>query len=503
MTVLRSIRRVVRCRVGLGAILFAFVAGSICGQEAPTAFGSEGGRPNILFILADDLGWSDLACYGHPWHDTPHLDALAKEGLGFTDGYAPAPICSASRASILTGKSPARLHFEFVTKDRAGRQSLVPVQPLRAPPYTLNLRREEKTLAEMLGEAGYATAFFGKWHLNAHYRRYLGWSPTYGPKVQGFTGAVEDFGSHPYGHGDKKPPMISKGGVYPEDSLTKRGIDFIKLPHRRPFFLMLSQFYVHTPVESPCMWLIAKYRKKIPPDAPNRDRRLKYAAFVETLDHQVGELLKGLEEAGKRDKTMVVFTSDNGGHPEYTGNAPLRGSKWNLYEGGIRVPLLVRWPGSVPSGKACRTPVCGYDLFPTFAELAGRPVDSAAAGLDGRSLVPFFLNPQQRFDRFLYWHFPYYHPEGTKFGEAAPRIGMNDFQVSQTRPGSALRWGKYKLLHFLEDGRLELYNLEADRGETQDLAKSAPKEAMKLKGELKRLLVEANARMPEGIISRE
>lgn len=491
-----------RFPVWLVGFLSVLAAGASFGQAGRTDFGAEGGKPNIVFILADDLGWSDLGCYGHPWHETPNLDLLAKEGLGFTDAYSPAPICSASRASILTGKSPARLHFEFVTKNVPGRQSVVPAPPLQAPPYTLNLRLEEETLAEMLGKAGYTTGFFGKWHLNAHYKRYLGWSPTYGPKRQGFLIAEEDFGSHPYSYGKKKPPMVSKFGEFPEDSLTKRAVKYIKMPHRRPFFLMLSQFHVHTPVETPCLWLVSKYQKKIPPNTPNRNQRLKYAAFVETLDHYVGQVLKGIDEAKKRERTLVVFTSDNGGHPEYTANAPLRGSKWNLYEGGIRVPFLVRWPGRVPEGKVCRTPVIGYDLFPTFAELAEKPVDAEAAGLDGRSLAPFFLNPGQRFDRFLYWHFPYYHPEGKKFGEAAKKIGAADFKVSQTRPQSALRWGKYKLIHFLEDDRVELYNVDADRGEAQDLAKAAPEEAEKLKGELQRLLMEAKARMPGGMISK-
>jgi len=251
------------------------------------------------------------------------------------------------------------------------------------------------------------------------------------------------------------------------------------------------------------MWLIAKYQKKIPPETPNRNNRLKYAAFVETLDHQVGVLLKGLKEAGMEKRTLVVFTSDNGGHPEYAANGPMRGSKWNLYEGGIRVPFLVRWPGKVAKGETCRVPVCGYDLFPTFAELARRPIDPKTAGLDGRSLVPLFGNPQQRFNRSLYWHFPYYHPEGKKFGSSLPKIGLNDFKVSQTRPVSALRSGNYKLLHFHEDDRVELYNLETDRSESLDLAKGAPKSAAKLKKELQRYLKEAKARMPAGVIVRK
>jgi uncharacterized sulfatase len=482
--------------------MFSWVGAAVA-QESATTFGAAGGKPNIVFVLGDDLAWSDLACYGHPWHETPHLNSLAQDGIGFTDGYAPAPICSASRASILTGKSPARLRFEFVTKNRAGRQAIEPRQSLQAPPYTLNLPLEEETLGELLGSAGYSTAFFGKWHVNAHYQRYLGWSPAYGPKRQGFVTAEEDFGSHPYSYGKRKPALVSKKGEFPEDGLTKRAVEFIKLPHRRPFFLMLSHFYVHTPVETPCMWLIAKYQKKIPPETPNRNNRLKYAAFVETLDHQVGVLLKGLKEAGMEKRTLVVFTSDNGGHPEHAANGPMRGSKWNLYEGGIRVPFLVRWPGKVAKGETCRVPVCGYDLFPTFAELARKPIDPKTAGLDGRSLVPLFGNPQQRFNRSLYWHFPYYHPEGNKFGSSLPKIGLNDFKVSQTRPVSALRSGNYKLLHFHEDDRVELYNLEADRSESLDLAKGAPKSAAKLKKELQRYLKEAKARMPAGVIVRK
>lgn len=249
--------------------------------------------------------------------------------------------------------------------------------------------------------------------------------------------------------------------------------------------------------------LLAKYRKKIPPVVEKRDERIKYAAFVETLDHYVGEVLRGLEAAGKGKNTLVVFTSDNGGHPEYAANGPMRGSKWNLYEGGIRVPLIMRWPGKLPKGEACRTPVCGYDLLPTFAEVAGKAIDPEKEGLDGRSLAPLFAKPEQRFDRSLYWHFPYYHPEGTKFGKCPPAIGVNDFQVSQTRPVSALRYGSYKLLHYYEDDRVELYNLDSDRSEAQDLAKAAPESAQKLKSELQRILKEVKARMPTGVIARQ
>ena len=315
--------------------------------------------------------------------------------------------------------------------------------------------------------------------------------------------AENDFGSHPYTYGKRRPELISKEGQYPADTLTARAVNYLKLAHRRPFFLMLSHYYVHTPVDTPCMWLVGKYQKKIPPTVRNRAQRIKYAAFVETLDHYVGEVLRALDAAKKRDRTLVVFTSDNGGHPEYTGNGPLRGSKWNLYEGGIRVPLLVRWPGRVRAGEVCGTPVCGYDLFATFADAARAPVDPEQAELDGRSLVPLFSNPGEKFDRALYWHFPYYHPEGEKFGKAHGTIGMNDFRVSQTRPASALRRGKNKVLYFHEDERVELYDLEFDRGEAEEFSAGEPRTAKALKEELQGILRDVKARMPRGMISRE
>lgn len=300
-------------------------------------------RPNVLLILADDLAWADLGCYGHPWHETPHLDRLASQGMRFTDGYAPAPICSASRASILTGKSTARLGFEFVTKNAPGRQKRLPGQSLVTPPFTLNLPLEETTVAEHLRDAGYHTAFFGKWHLNAHHGGYLGWSPTHGPKQQGFQTAIEGFGSHPYSFRGKrnKPPRITEPGRFPDDSMVGGAIGFLTEDRREPFFLMVSHFYVHTPVETRCEWLLDKYAGKAPADSPNRERRIAYGAFVETLDHYVGRLMTALDESGRAGDTLVTFTSDNGGHPEYAANGPLRGSKWNLYEGGCGLPTTM------------------------------------------------------------------------------------------------------------------------------------------------------------------
>ena len=454
-----------------------------------------GDRPNIVLILADDLAWSDLGCYGHPWHETPHLDRLASEGMRFTDGYAPAPICSASRASILTGKSPARLGFEFVTKNGPGRQQLRAGQSLRTPPFTLNLPLQEITIAEHLRDAGYRTAFFGKWHLNAHHGGYLGWSPKHGPAQQGFQTAVEDFGSHPYRFRGQqpRPPEITRPGQFPSESMVDHAAGFMRESHASPFFLMVSHFYGHTPVATPCRWLLDKYAARIPIDSPNRERRIAYGAFVETLDHYVGQVIMALDRSAHADSTLVVFTSDNGGHPEYAANGPLRGSKWNLYEGGIRVPFLARWPGRVPPNSVCATPVIGYDLMPTLAEVAGNPLQQAAKALDGISLVSVLQDPTEAIDRALYWHFPYYHPE-RGYETSLESIGIDDFAVSKTRPHSAIRRKDWKLLRFYEDDRIALYDLSQAPGEQTDRSEDRPATAAGLQLELDDYLESVRAR---------
>lgn len=475
--------------LALGAVLFSCIL-------APKV---RADQPNLLFILVDDLSWADLGCYGHPWHQTPHIDRLAASGMRFTNGYASAPICSASRASLMTGKSTARLGFEFVTKNEPGLQQIEGRTRLQAPPFTLNLPLEETTIAEHLNAVGYTTAFYGKWHLNQHYRRYLGWSPTHGPKGQGFQVAVEDFGAHPYSWGKKNAPgVITAEGQYAADSMVERVCDFLTQDHQQPFFLMASSFYVHTPVKTPCRWLVDHYDGVIPMDIANRKQRVTYAAFVQTLDHHIGQMLDALERSGKRKETLVVFMSDNGGHPEYTGNGPLRGSKWNLYEGGIRVPLLASWPGRIEADMIQDRPVVGYDLLPTFVELAGGSVGNAS--IDGVSIADTLLtgqsDPSERdpSERDLLWHFPYYHPE-KGYADAKETIGVNDFRVSKTRPQSAMRRGPFKVLWFAEEDRVELYDLRDDIAEQNDLAKDHPRMAAQYKSRLKKLLRDRRARM--------
>ena len=450
-------------------------------------------RPNILFILVDDLAWTDLGSYGHPWHETRQIDRLANEGMRFTQAYSPAPICSAARASILTGKTTARLGFEFVVKAEPGRQIIEPTPPLRAPPFTIALDSLETTIAERLQKDGYETAYFGKWHLNPHYDgRYLGWDPDLGPARQGFEIAIEDFGSHPYSGRELK--AIDEVGRFHPDGITERSIEFLKRDHQRPFFLMVSHFFVHTPIASPHRWLLNKYEEIIPENSPNREKRVAYAACLETLDYYVGELLDALDETGLDDSTLTVFLSDNGGHPEYVSHSPLRGSKWNLYEGGVRVPLLIRWPGRVLPNSVRDTPVIGYDLFPTFAEASGRPIDSVDQ--DGMSLLPLLSESKANLKRALYWHFPYYHPEGSKFGQAIGKIGVDDFLVSQTRPHSAVLKDPYKLIYFEEGRKSELYNIENDLSERSDLSLSLPSVVKELSSELRDYLQRVGARRP-------
>jgi uncharacterized sulfatase len=453
-------------------------------------------RPNIVFLLVDDLAWSDLHCYGHAYHRTPNLDRLAGEGMRLTNGYAPAPICSASRASILTGKAPARLGFEFVTKSEPGHQKLDSEVPLKTPIVTLNLPTSEVTIAERLAALGYQTAFFGKWHVSQHYQgRYLAWHPEFGPQKQGFAIAAEDFGDHPYAWKKNRTPTDLPRGEFPTDSMVDRTAQFIRDQRDSvtPSFVMAASFYVHTPVKNRCRWLVEQYERHLPPDAPHREKRLEYAAFVETLDHHVGTILDAIDKSGRRDGTLVFLMSDNGGHPEYCSNAPLRGSKWNLYEGGVRVPMIARWPGKIPAGTTSDTPVIGYDVLPTLADVAGGEVGRTLGEVDGVSIRDVLTGHRGQPERSLIWHFPYYHPEKT-YSKAIERVGVNDFVTSKTRPQSAIRTGTHKLIHFAEDDRVELYDLAADLSEQHDLSREKPRITMQLRADLDRHLKSMNAR---------
>jgi len=411
-------------------------------------------KPNIVFILIDDLGWHQPGCYGSNFYETPNVDRLAAQGMKFTDAYAAAPVCSPTRASIMTGKYPARLHLTDFIKgaDPKDRKLLTPAWR----PY---LPMEEVTIAEVLKSAGYVTGHFGKWHLN----RDKNYSPGR-PRDPGSQGFDEVLTTH-------KPTKKPKS-PYPNDwhhvhQITDHALSFIERHKHQPFFCYVSHNSIHRP-EIEKDELVNKYRNK-----PDADNDVKYghnnpiqAAMLETVDKSIGQILKKLDELNLSNNTIVVFFSDNG-HLGPKDSRPLRGSKADLYEGGIRVPLIIRWPGVVRPGSTCKVPVISNDFFPTFAETAG--LKATAQTVDGQSLVPLLAQTGKPNRDALYWHYPHYH-----------HLSLG--------PCGAIRLGKYKLIEWFEksidgidtEGALELYDLENDLAERNNLAARKPALAKKL-----------------------
>jgi arylsulfatase A-like enzyme len=392
--------------------------------------------PNIVLIFADDLGINDLGCYGRSEHQTPRLDRLATQGMRFTSAYCAQPICSPSRAAIMTGRHPARLHLTTFLPGRADAKT----QKLLHPKINQQLPLEETTLAEALKKAGYATGCFGKWHLGGQ---------GFGPKEQGFE-------TYFAGQANTKPSDTEGGkGEY---ELTTRAAEFIATNKDRPFFLYLPHNTPHIPLGAK-QALIDKYKDAFNPI---------YAAMMESMDECVGRILDKLEEHGLADDSIVIFTSDNGGlhvlesqNTPATHNTPYRAGKGYVYEGGLRIPLIVRWPKRIRPA-AIDTPVVNTDLPVTLAELAGAKL---AAELDGISLAPLLLGKGELPSRALHWHFPHYTNQGS-------------------RPAGAIREGDWKLVEHYEDGRLELYNLARDTSEKDDLAAKEPQRAAALREKL-------------------
>ena len=384
--------------------------------------------PNVVLILADDLGAHDLGCYGSPWKNTPNLDRLAAEGLRFTQGYAAQPICSANRAALLTGRAPARLGLTDFIPGRP----ILPSQKWIRPQIPLQLPLAEQTLPERLQPAGYASALFGKWH--------LGDAP-FGPLEQGF--------SHYYPGQANTTPSATEGAKGEYD-LTDHAIAWIAAqPKDHPFFCYLAHHTPHIPLGAKPE-LEEQYAK-----SPNPT----YAAMVATLDDCTGRLLRALESQGRSADTLVIFLSDNGGlsteeglRTPATSNAPLRGGKGCLYEGGTRVPWIMRWPGHLPAGRSDATPIIAFDLLPTLLAFANLP---AAPDLDGLDLSNFLTKGQRPARDTLCWHYPHYSNQ-------------------KGFPAGSIRHGDWKLLESYDDGHLELYNLRDDPSETQDLARTQP-----------------------------
>lgn len=415
---------------------------------------------NVIFFLVDDMGYADIGPYGNTYHKTPHLDQLAVEGMLFTDAYAAAPNCSPTRGSILSGKWPART---AITQYLPG--NVLPFAKLLQPDLPKGLAVEEGVIAKPLQAAGYKTASIGKWHLGGG---------TYGPEAHGFDvsfagghwNAHESmFAPHPYVAVPKE-----KDGDYLTDRLTEESLQFIDANRANPFFLYLPYYAIHSPIEAK-EELIDGYENR---DDPSDRNNATYAAMVEGVDQSVGRILDQIELLGLTEKTVVFFFSDNGGVPSRAFNGPFRSGKGFLWEGGIRVPLIVKWPGVTPAGSRSNTPVTSVDFYPTILDLAGVS-DVPGHTSDGESLVPL-LNQSGALQReAIFWHYPHYSNAGAK-------------------PTGAIRKDQWKLIEFFEEDRVALYNLQADPAESEDLSTSNPILADSLRMSLEAWRMEVRAR---------
>jgi arylsulfatase A len=367
-------------------------------------------RPNIVFILADDLGWHQLGAYGSTFYETPHIDALSASGMRFTDAYMGSSICSPARASIMTGKYPARLHLTDFIKGRSPEFT-----KLKTPDWTPYLPLSEVTIPEVLAKAGYVSGHFGKWHLNKDKEYQLG--RPMDPGSQGFSDVLTT--TKP---SDPKAP--NQDDWHHVREITDRALAFIEANRNSPFFCYVTHNSIHRP-EMEDDALIDKYRAK--PEADNDEEyghnNPIQAAMLETLDKSVGKIVSRLDELGLSENTLVIFVSDNG-HLGPKDSRPLRGSKADLYEGGIRVPLIAQWKGKIEAGSECSSPVVSCDFLPTFAEVAN--LDGDAPLMDGVSLIPLLLRGDEIEREALYWHFPHYHHQGIA-PSGAVRVG--DFKL--------------------------------------------------------------------------
>ncbi|NOX56451.1 MAG: sulfatase [Planctomycetes bacterium] len=455
--------------------------------------------PNVVLILVDDLGWADVGCYGSVFHETPHIDQLARQGMKFTQGYAACAVCSPTRASILTGRYPARIGvtdwihqgpnerkaeaegrlLEGFVRARS-RKLLTPINGAFLP-------HEEVTLAEMLKPLGYVSCHIGKWHLGGSGWGEKSWLPT----DQGFDFNIGGtrFGSpgsyyDPFPNGPTYPRTAMKArktGEYLADREADEAVRFIRDNKDQPFFLYMAHYAVHAPIQ-PKKDLLDKYLKK---PKTTGQRCPEYATMVESVDLAVGRILATLDELNLAENTIVIFTSDNGGASHVrcrgipaTDNSPLRLGKGFPYEGGVRVPFVFRWPGRIPAGTVCGTPICSIDLVPTICEAVGATLPKDRT-IDGISLLPLLTQSGSIDRQALYWHFPHY------------------WWGTNVRPYSIIRDGDWKLIRHYETGRIELYNLANDLGETNDMAESRPDLVRRLSAKLDGWLTSVGAKLPK------
>jgi len=430
--------------------------------------------PNIVLILADDLGYTDVACYGSRYYETPHLDRLARQGLRMLNHHH-CPNCTPTRAALMSGQSAPRTGVYTVGGINRFDWSRRPLKPVE---NVTHLPLDRAIIAKQLKQAGYVTGMFGKWH--------IGQNGEYHPARRGFDEAIVSMGAH--FNFETSPSTPVPEGQYLADFLTDRAVDFVRRHREQPFFLYLPHFAVHSPHHAKPE-LIARFREK--PGVGGHHNPV-YAAMIASVDESVGRIMQTLDEQGLTERTVLIFASDNGGVGGYereglkragdiTDNTPLRSGKGSLYEGGTRVPLLVRWPGVIPAGTTCNVPTIHVDLYPSLLELAQAP--SPAHVLDGESLVPLWRQPESRLKRdAIYQHFPGYLGAGR--------------DMWRTTPVSLIQRGDWKLLEFLEDGRLELYNLNADLGEQTNLVEQEPDLARELHAQLKAWRQDVQAPLP-------
>lgn len=435
-------------------------------------------KVNIIFILVDDWGWTDAGCCGSDLYETPNIDRLAAEGIRFTDGYAACTVCSPTRASLMTGKYPARLH---VTDWIEGHKR--PFAKLKVPDWTMQLEHDEVTIAEALRSAGYATAHIGKWHLG---------NEAYYPETQGFD--VNKGGYHRgqppsyfYPYKNKRQleiPTLTGGkeGEYLTDREAEEACRFIEANQDRPFYINLAHYAVHTPLQAKAD-LTGYYEGKKRTNGQHQNAT--YAAMVHSVDESLGTIRSKLETLGLLENTVIFLTGDNGGLTArnwipggVTDNSPLREGKGSAYEGGVRVPVIIRHPDFL-KGAVSPEPVVTCDYYPTMLALAGVEGDKDHnKKLDGSCLLPLLENPSVALDReAIYWHYPHYHPGGAT-------------------PHSAVRFRDYKLIEFFENGRLELYNLREDIGETKNLTDTLPEKVIQLYEMLKAWRERVGAQLP-------
>jgi arylsulfatase A-like enzyme len=440
----------------------------------PVLAAEDSPKPNIVFIMADDLGYTDVGCFGSKYYETPHIDRLATQGIKLLN-YHHCQNCTPTRAALMSGQYAARTGVYTVGGIERFDWSQRPLRPVE---NVTQLPLDRDTIAQQLKAAGYATGMFGKWH--------IGQQDDYHPSRRGFDEAIVSMGKH--FDFATSPVTEYPEGTYLADFLTDKAVDFIQRHKDQPFFLYLPHFGVHSPYQAKAD-LIAKFQAK---PAVGGHNNPTYAAMIASVDESVGRVMQTLEELKLADNTVLIFTSDNGGVGGYvreglkrsgdvTDNAPLRSGKGSLYEGGTRVPFIVRWPGVAPAGASCDVPGIHVDIYPTLLELAGAPQPRQV--LDGESLVKLFRDPAAKLKRdAIFQHFPGY------LG-----AGANSWR---TTPVSLIQSGDWKLMEFLEDGRLELYNLRDDVGETKNLAAEMPAKAKELHARLVAWRNEVKAPLP-------